>query len=541
MLRRLAIFAGGFSLETAEAVCAGSAVEQEQVLDLLSSLVNKSLVVAQTLEGSVARYHLLDVIRQYAQEKLENSDEWDTLHDHYLDFFLQLVEEIAPKLRGKYQQFWLNRLETEYDNIRVVLAWAQEQQYIELGLRIANSLSAFWDTRGYIREGNSWFEGLLSLVDDKIPLAVRSNALTHASFLAMFLGDATTATQHGREAVALCEAAGDEARPLLAFALAGLVSSARAAGDLQTAYTITERMIELNREFADMPMLGMNLFIQGGTAITLGKYDAARVLLEESLTIARQADDSYRIAHTHNSLGDLARCEGHFAQAHAHYEECLTLLRELGAARDIPVTLHNQAHVYLQQGDIHRAHALFRESLNAQRTRNNREGIIQGLLGFAALAVASGLITESARLFGAAAASGAWNTAIFWPAKAIEQDYYMRLIQAKLNDTAFEAEQARGRALSIEQAIEYALNLPLPLPASSQESAEPGPELTAREREVVGMIALGKSNGQIAGELVLSKRTVEKHIANILSKLDFSSRAQIVRWAIENELVDIGH
>ena len=115
-------------------------------------------------------------------------------------------------------------------------------------------------------------------------------------------------------------------------------------------------MIELNRELADVPMLGMNLFIQGGTAITLRKYDSARALLEESLAIAHEAGDSFRIAHTRNSLGDLARCEGHFAQAHACYEESLSLLGELGAARDVPVTLHNLAHVYLQQGNIERAH-----------------------------------------------------------------------------------------------------------------------------------------------------------------------------------------
>ncbi len=222
------------------------------------------------------------------------------------------------------------------------------------------------------------------------------------------------------------------------------------------------------------------------------------------------------------------------------YEESLSLLRQLGAVRDIPVTLYNRAHVYLQQGDIEHAHALFRESLEGQRTRNNGEGIAQGLLGFAALAAATGSTTESAHLYGAAVASHAWNSAVFWPAKKIEHDYYLQLIRAQLSDAAFEAEQAKGRALSLEQAIDYALNLPLPLLATSQEGGEPSQALTEREREVAAMIAMGKSNTEIAGELVLSKRTIEKHIANILSKLDVPSRAQIVRWAIENGLADPG-
>ena len=224
ILMRLSVFTGGCSISTAEAVCAGDGIEREQVFELLSSLVNKSLVMAQTLEGSEARYRLLETIRQYVQEKLFASGEWDAAHDHYLDCFLLLVEEIAPKLREKYQQFWLNWLETENDNIRAALAWALKQQHIERGLRIAISLSGFWDARGYIQEGSSWYERLLHHADDTVPLAVRSNALTYSSFLAMFLGDAATATLRGREAVALCEAAGEEGKPLLAFALAGLVS-----------------------------------------------------------------------------------------------------------------------------------------------------------------------------------------------------------------------------------------------------------------------------------------------------------------------------
>ncbi len=540
VLQRLAVFAAGFTLNTAESVCADDEIQHSQMLDLLSSLVNKSLIVAETIQGSDARYHLLETIRQYVQEKLVASNEWSSTHDRHLECFLQLTEETEPKLRTPYQHLWLNWLETEHDNIRAALAWALEQQRIELGLRLANSLNGFWDARGYIWEGNPWYERLLPHADDKIPLAVRSNALTFSSFMAMFVGDATTATLRGREAVALCEAAGEEGKPLLPFALAGLLGGPRLADDYQTMYMINERIIELYRELDDAPMLGMSLFIQGGTAISLGKYDTARPLLEESLAIARAAGDSFRIANFLNSLGDLARCEGHFVQAQALYEESLSLLRPLGAARDIPVTLHNLAHVYLQQGDIESAHALFRESLEAQHARSNGEGIAQGLLGFAALAAVTGLTTESAHLFGAAVASSGWNSTIFWPAKKIEHDYYLGLIRAELSDAEFEAEQAIGRALSIDEAINYALNLPLPLLATSQEGVEPSQALTEREREVAALIALGKSNSEIAGELVVSKRTVEKHIANVLSKLDFTSRAQIVRWAIENGLADPG-
>ncbi len=536
LLQRLTLFTAGFTLSTAESACAWGEIQRADVLDLLSSLVSKSLVVAETLQGSEARYRLLETIRQYAQEKLRASGEWISAHDGYLACFLRLTEEVAPKLREQYQQLWFDWLETENDNIRAALAWALEQQRIEAGLRIGTALYSFWQTRAYIREGHTWYERFLHQADERVPLAVRVNSLTWSSALASKLGDAVAATARGQEAVALCEAAGEEGKPLLTVALIGVASGARAAGDYQTTYTIGERLIEVYRELGDLVSLGISIMILGQVAIALGKHDTAQLLLEESLTLARAAGDKYRIAITLNYMGDLARSERQIVQAHSTYEESLSILRELGAASDIPATLHNLAYVCLYQGDIGRAHALFYESLEAQRAQDNREGVLEGLLGFAALASTTGLAAESARLYAAAVANGRGDSASLWALEKIEYEHYIGLARAKLIDADFEAEQAKGRALSMEQAIEYALNLPFGPPKPSQKGIEPAQELSAREHEVVTLIARGLSNGEIADELVLSKRTVEHHIANILSKLGFTNRAQIVRWAMENGL-----
>jgi predicted ATPase/DNA-binding CsgD family transcriptional regulator len=536
LLQRLTLFAAGFSLSTAESACAWGEIQPADVLDLLSSLVSKSLVVAETLQSSEARYRLLETIRQYAQEKLRASEEWVSAHDHYLACFLRLTEEVAPKLQEQYQQLWLNWLETEHDNIRAALAWALEQQRIEAGLRIGTALFTFWQTRAYFREGYTWFERLLKQADETVPLAVRVNAVTTSSFLAEMRGDAVTATALGQEAVALCEAAGEEGKPLLPFALGGLISGAKAASNYQTAYTIGERLVGLYRELGDLYSLGVLLIIQGEMAIALGEYNTAQLLLEESLTLARRAGNSLRIAITLNNLGVLARCEGHVAQAHSNYEQSLSLWRELSSVRELPMTLHNLAYVCLHQGDVERAQALFRESLEAQRVQDNREGVLKGLLGFAALASATGLAAESARLYAAAVANSREKSAILWPPEKIEYEHYIGQVHAKLSEADFEAEQAKGRALSIEQAIEYALSLPLRISVASEEEPAASPKLTEREREVTALIAQGLSNSEIADKLVLSKRTVEHHIANILSKLGFTNRAQIVRWAIENGL-----
>jgi DNA-binding CsgD family transcriptional regulator len=205
---------------------------------------------------------------------------------------------------------------------------------------------------------------------------------------------------------------------------------------------------------------------------------------------------------------------------------------------EIAVAQHGLAHALLHQGNVERARSLFSESLNAMRAQDDRDGMLKGLLGFAALAAATGLAGDSARLYAAAMANDVGKSATRWPPEKVEYAHYSGLARAKLSEAEFKAEQAKGRALSMEQAIEYALKLPLPIPMPSPANPTAAQELTERERKLAVLIARGLSNGEIAGELVLSKRTVEKHIANILSKLGLTNRAQIVRWAIENGLTD---
>ncbi len=540
VLRRLSVFAGGCSLATAETICAGGGVEREQVLELLSSLVNKSLVVAQTLQRGEARYALLETIRQYAQEKLMASGEWSATHDRHLHCFLRLTEETALKLSGPHQQLWLNWLEDEYDNVRAALAWALESDglksdRIEAGLRIANAIYPFWTIRDYVEEGLAWVERLLAQTDKGISLVVHANALAYAVLLAGFRGNTAAQMRYGQEAAILAEAAGDEDKSALKWALAGHAHAARAGGEYQTEFTARKRIIQLIRESGDSYQLGLELSYTSFSAMSLGKYDEARALLDEGLPLLRASGNAYRLAMALNFSGDLARCEQNYAQAQTAYEESLSLLRELGAVRDLASALHNLGHTRLHLGDVERAHALFSESLAAHQAQHNTPGVAECLIGFAAMAVVCGLPAAGARLFAAAVAIGGQRIATAWAATRMEYEHYLALVRAKLTETEFQTEQAAGRALSLEQAVEYAQNLPLQAAAAQGTRKKPD-ELTVREREVAALIAQGKSNGEIADELVVSKRTVETHIANILSKLGFTKRAQIVRWAIETGL-----
>ena len=540
LLRRLAVFPAGWTLDMAEVVCAGEGMDGSRILHLLSLLADKSLIVAETTGRSQARYRLLETIREYALEKLDEAGETAKLRDRHLNLFLARAEEAAPKLGEAYQQLWLNWLEGEHDNLRAALAWSLEDtggtRHVEAGLRIASALVRFWEIRGYVKEGLAWFERLLAQTDDTIPLGVHVNALVFASFLSMFLGDAPATLAYGRKAVGLAETAVNDHDPILTFALGGLSSGARVSGDYQTAFTIGERALQLMRaQSSSSFFLGMALLAQGDVAIQLGNFGMARERLDESLALARQDGDSFRIAHALNSQGDLARCEQDYPAACSAYEGSKTLLLEIDARHDLASILNNLGHTYMHLGDIERAQALFNESMVLHQDQQNKPGITECLIGFAAVAIVRGIPAAGVRLLSAAATINGRPNAFIWLATRLEYETYLDLAQSRLTEAEFQAEQSAGRSLTFDQAVNYAMNLPLE-PDIEPALVVAADDLTRREREVVRLIGQGKSNSEIAAELVLSKRTVETHVSHILSRLDLSSRAQIMRWAMDHGL-----
>ena len=274
-LRRLAVFTAGCTLDTAQAVCTGDGVMEGQTLDLFSSLVDKSLVVAETTGRAQARYRLLETIREYALEKLNRAGEAGRLHDRHLNLFLTRAEAAMPKQFEAYQQLWLNWLEAEHDNLSVALNWALESKKIETGLRLASALTYFWEIYGYVQEGVGWMERLFAAADQSISLEVHVNALVFATFHYMLLCDSQAATRSARKAVELAEGVSDGGNPILAFAMDGLASASKAAGDFRTAFDIAEQNILFYRNSGPLFYLGMSLLTQGEMAIQLGYYDIA--------------------------------------------------------------------------------------------------------------------------------------------------------------------------------------------------------------------------------------------------------------------------
>jgi predicted ATPase/DNA-binding CsgD family transcriptional regulator len=536
LLRRLSIFAGEWSLAAAYAVCAWDGVLPEQLLDSLSALVDKSLVVSYTLQPGETRYTLLETIRQYSRDKLSAADEWAATHERLLEHMLEVSEETESKLSTEYQQLWLSWLEREHPNIRIALSWSLECQRIEAGLRIISALYQYWTIRDYPQEALAWLDRLLAQADERVPAIVRAKAICYAALLAGFRRTAADQMRYGREAAALVETLGPDAKPALVWGLAAVAHGLRAAGDYENELAVARRIIALRRDLHDPYFLGVTLSLYSPIAMSVGRYDEARAMLDEALPLLRATGNPYRIAMALNYVGDLERCERRHAQAQAAYEASVSMLREIGATRDLASVLHNLGHTTLHLGKIERASSLLDESMALQQAQGNRPGMTECLIGFAALAVAKGLPDAGARLLAAAEAIGGPRIASAWAATRKEYEHYVDRARAGTTDSNFQAAQAEGRAFALERAVDYAREVALRAPAAQPRRTRDH-ELTARERDIAERIGQSKSNGEIADELVMSKRTVEKHIAHILAKLGFTSRAQIVRWAIETGLV----
>jgi len=537
LLRRLAVFDAGWTLDMAEGICAWDGVAKEHLLDLFSSLVDKSLVLAETSGRAEARFRLLETISEYALEKLKEAGEFERLRNRHLDFFTVRTGEIVSKMQSSsYPSLWFNWLDSELDNIRSALEWALESGQIESGLRLVITLFDFWISHSSISEGRNWYERLLAQADEQIPIMLRARANFNAAMTAGFMGDATAARTHERMTVALCEAAGEEGVQLLASAQAPIVVAAIMDRDFLTVYNTAERIVQLLREMDDKQELTMSLGTQAVAASGLGRYQIARSLAEESLKAAHKSGNLFAAAIMVSYLGYIEHCEQNYERAQALYEEALTALREQGATHEEPRVLQSLAHSRLQQGDLDQAYALICESVALYRNQGELKPMGECLISFGVLASERGMQVEAVRLLTTGATHGRSVYVSLLLAEGREYERYLAKARSQLSEQEFEQAQEAGRIQTLEQGIEYALSLPLdPAGSASKEQVEFG-GLTEREREVVMLIAQGKTNGEIASELVLSKRTVEKHVANILSKLELTSRAQIVRWAMEHHL-----
>jgi predicted ATPase/class 3 adenylate cyclase len=363
LLRRLAVFAGGFHYDAVEAICTDGSVEALAVLDLLTYLVDKSLVVAEGLNGDI-RYRLLETIRQYGLERLQESGEVAAVRGRHLDWYLGLAERAEPELQGPDQKGWLSQLEMEHDNLRAALEWAKmEERGAEAGLRLAGALHRFWAMRGYLSEGREWLEGAVSRSQG--PSKARAKAIYGAGALGFVQGDYGRAEALCEQSLALYRELGDKFG--IALSLNVLASLHMYRGDYGRAIALLEQSLALCRELDHRWLIAATLSTLARTLRPRGDYERAKALLEESLILWRQTGDKWGLARSLHSLGVVARLQGDFARARVLHEESLALYRELGHKVDLADALLSLGTVAQNQGDYARAIALYDESLVLSR------------------------------------------------------------------------------------------------------------------------------------------------------------------------------
>jgi non-specific serine/threonine protein kinase len=456
LLHRLSVFAGGWTLAAAEAVCSGARIETWEVLDLLGGLVNKSLVLLEEagLEGEQGRYRLLETVRQYAQEQLAAAGEAAAVRDRHLAYFRALAEEAEPQLIGPEQDQWLDRLEAEHDNLRAALGWARACEAGEEGLRLVGALWRFWDVRGYLSEGRGWLETALASSGSAAPL-VRATALSGAGNLAQSQGDYVRVVALHEEALALLRELGDKQG--IAGSLNSLGGVALVQGDYPHATALYEESLTLQRELGNKQGVALSLGNLGNVALAQGDYAYATALYEDSLTLQRELGNKAAIAGYLGNVGLLVMLRGDYAQAWALLEEGLALFRDLGYPLGIGYSLNNLGTVAFRQGDYRCACAKLQEALVLGRDIGAKDLVADSLESMAWSVAAQGQPQRAAWLGGAAEALREVLGVSLGQEQRAGHDHAVAAMQAALGEASLAAAWVEGRALPLEAAIALAL------------------------------------------------------------------------------------
>jgi predicted ATPase/class 3 adenylate cyclase len=409
---RLSVFAGGFTLEAAEAAGAGGAIAQAEILDLLSALVDKSLV---ELDAGGSRYRMLETVRQYAQEKMADADDADAVRTRHLEFFLALATEAHPQLWGKEQGKWLARLDLERENFLAALAWCDRApDGAAQGLRFAEVLQLYWLPRGLIELGYRVTLEALARPGTQARDYQRSGALYAAAQLAWFMGAFAASRQHGEEAVAIAEEIHAVGRAAAAHLILGY--ACEALGDRAAAAANFQASAGLAREMGDKARQSFALNALAGHYSEVSDLDAAEPLFEQSLALAREVDDPESIA----------------------------------------ISGANLARLVVERGDAERARALLAEAAAIARDIGSMRCAHDAIEVSAGLAVLRGLWADAARFAGAVQAlmeeTGLHRT----PADDAFFAGQLAKARAALGDEAYTAAEAGGRALPYAQALDEA-------------------------------------------------------------------------------------
>ena len=457
LFRRLAAFVGSFPLEAVEQVCGALPAP---VLDVLMHLVEKSLVLVEHTDQGI-HYRMLEIIRDYAREKLLASGEIEQLRLRHLSFFIKLAEATYAQLQYKQREHWLAWLERLHENIRIALRRATESGKQVEALRLASTMGLFWELRGYWQEGGHWLDQVLQMSEGIAAYPFESSdlqrwialALQRAGAMAWRQCDFVGARRLLEQSLALDRKVNHWDGISAALGLLGGVAFEQ--GDYPAAQAYYTESLTVAHWAGTKHPLGMAYFCLGLVACQVGEYAVAHTHLSKSLALLREIEHS-DVHYPLNTLGNLANLQGDYAAAQTYYAECLALRRKLVDKRGIAATLADIANLKSKQGDPVAAHTLYTESITLFREMGNQRGMVWGLSGLARLCQNNGHCQLAAKLSGAVdALLKALNARVDEP-EASDGARAVALLRTQLGEANFNSAWMAGQHVTLEEAITLA-------------------------------------------------------------------------------------
>ncbi len=538
LLCRLSAWAS-WSLETAEQICADEVLPAADMIDLLTALADKSLVEVEPEVLGEARYRLLETVREYAAGLLALAGETAMMEHRLRKFTLRETEKAVAIGMARVPAPWservdvFRRFDAEAANLTEVLATCLADGDAESGLRICTAMRPVWIVHGAFAEGAGWMDKFLAL-PAVVPDSVRGPALAGLAQLAMASGS-ERAEELATAGLELCWASGEQF--WVAAALNLLTEIALHTGRPEEAAKRAQEALEVARSAGDRWNEGYALGTMAAVAASRGSLREAQLLGEEALAIMRAIEQLWGSARTLLGLGDLARLRGEHSTAREYYLEALVILREVDARPEIARCLAGLGRIAIEQWDLASARHHLTESLRLSYASGSRIGMARSLEVLARLAVMEGKPDVSVQLAGAI--TSLRRRAQLPPVPGSRTQRFLDAA-AGLGEHTVAHLWAEGAAMNSSASVRLALSEEADLLGSSATDAAaagdvsastPASALTAREHEVVALLAAGLSNRDIARALVISPATAARHVANILAKLGFSSRSQVAVWA----------
>jgi non-specific serine/threonine protein kinase len=528
LFNRTTVFAGGWTLEAAEAVCGGGSIAPDQVVDLLTRLVDKSMVLAEADAGGVMRYRTLETLRQFGRLRLGKNLQAKTVHDAHASYYLSLARQADEDLFGSPRQaVWLNRLELEHDNVRAALRWLLKQSDVLAALELAAGMRRFWLMRSHHGEGQAWFDDLLHRPGSAAPTLARAKALNGAGLLAWRHGDVNAARAFHRDAKELLHTLNDAAEE--SWTLWRLGHIATELRDYACARQLLEDSIALARTTGSLANEGSALSYLAWLEVYEGNLGAARFHADAGLAICT------RLGYTRGKffglqvLGYVCHEEADYAAATNYWEMCLGLARELGDTLLTALAFVHMSRAASMRSEYAKARGFLAQALGLSRQLNAQGRVVSALEAAALLAARQGKVARAARLDAAMEVPG---IALLHPTQRAERARWISPVIETLGPDRAAAESRIGRSMSLDEVFVYALSdddAPETVHASKQL-------LTEREASVLRLLAAGSSNSEMAHELVLSVHTVERHVANIYNKTGAHGRAEATAYALRHGL-----